>query len=264
MRPLLAHHWPLVLVGATLTVLGSLLAWLMFLQQGGKFSITPRLDAGPTVRLRGTVRSVEAPFELDGRSWQRVYYAFAWQPEPAAHPSSVDGESFVEPGRLRAGDPVDVEVLASDPNESRVAGGVLYIDRAWLHPRFWLVVMVTPGAIVLLGWSAAFFRLRHVLVHGDVSVGRVTSITPVRFLVPQMLRVAYEFRDHHAVVRRHGHWVRVHGELGARLERQMHTGWLEPMPVLHDRRLPQWNRMVLPQDFLPAAARDAMAPNGAT
>jgi hypothetical protein len=35
---------------------------------------------------------------------------------------------------------------------------------------------------------------------------------------------------------------------------QLASGQLEAMPVLHDRRLPQWNRMVLPQDFLPAPA----------
>ena len=38
---------------------------------------------------------------------------------------------------------------------------------------------------------------------------------------------------------------------GMRLHKQQHTGWFEPMPVLHDRRLPQWNRMLLPLDFLP-------------
>jgi hypothetical protein len=53
-------------------------------------------------------------------------------------------------------------------------------------------------------------------------------------------------------VTRHGHhWVRAHGELGARLTDQAERAAFEEMPVLHDRRLPQWSRMLLPQDFLP-------------
>lgn len=264
LRPLLAHHWPLLGLGIVLTVLGSLFAWLMFLQQGGKFSIAPRLDAGPTVRVSGNVRGIDAPFEAAGRSWQRVKYQFTWRPDPQGYTSTVHGESFVEPAERLLGDPVEVEVLAANPNESRIVGGILHMDRAWLHPRFWLVGMATPGALALLGWLTALFQLRHVLVHGDVSVGRVTAISPVRLLIPEMLRVTYEFRDHHAMLRRHSHWVRLHGELGTRLVKQMHTGWLEPMPVLHDRRLPQWNRMLLPQDFLSGVTKDAITANGAT
>ena len=136
--------------------------------------------------------------------------------------------------------------------------------RAWLQARFWIATMAVPGVLILLGWLAGFFQLRQVLVHGDVSVGRVTAIANVRFVLPEMLRVTYEFRDHRAVTRMNSHWVRVHGHLGERLVKQMHTGWLEPMPVLHDRRLPQWNRMLLPRDFLPHASQHALPANGIT
>ena len=87
------------------------------------------------------------------------------------------------------------------------------------------------------------------LVHGDVSVGTVTAVTPVRWILPETLRVSYEFRDHQSRIRRGQHWVRVHSGLGMRLLKQQHTGWFEPMPVLCDRQFPQWNRMLLADDF---------------
>ena len=42
----------------------------------------------------------------------------------------------------------------------------------------------------------------------------------------------------------------------------MANGDFEPMPVLHDRRLPQWSRLVLPGDFLSSPATPAMPANG--
>jgi len=77
----------------------------------------------------------------------------------------------------------------------------------------------------------------------------------VRWLLPEVVAVYYEFRDHHAVMRPGRHWVRAHSILGARLIHQVHTGWFEPMPVLHDRRFPQWSRMVLAGDFLSGQQR---------
>ena len=74
-------------------------------------------------------------------------------------------------------------------------------------------------------------------------------------MLPESLRITYEFRDHRAVLRRGRHWIRARSTIGMQAQHQMHTGWFEPLPVLHDRQLPQWNRMVLARDFLPQTTR---------
>ena len=65
-----------------------------------------------------------------------------------------------------------------------------------------------------------------------------------------MLSVSYEFRDHRAGTRKNRHWVRARGALGQRLRNWSVHNPTEALPVLHDRRFPQWNRLLLPQDFL--------------
>lgn len=264
LRPLLASRWPLLAVGGVMCVLGTLVAWLMFLQVGGKFSDTERLDRGPYTRVQAIVRKVHEPFVAGGTTWRWVDYAFDWQTE--SHSIPMQGHSFVAGAAPAVGDRVDVDVLADEPNVHRIAGAALLIDRTYLHPRFWFAAVVAPGALVLLGWLAGAFQLRHVLAYGDVSVGYVVAIRPVRLVVPQMLRVDYQFRDHRAIARRNGHWVRVHGALGARLLAAHADFGTEPLPVLHDRRHPQLSRMLLPQDFLPESKRptDALSEHGIT
>lgn len=244
LRPLFAHRWPLLALGTVLVVVGGLVAWLMFLQAGGKLSQGPSLDRGPTQRAVGKVGEVGPAVTFDGRPWQDVRYDFQWQTV------ALRGGSFVPAGRCQVGDEVPVEVLVENPNVNRIVGGVLHIDRKWLRARFWLVVFVVPGGLLLLGWVAGAFQLRQVLAHGDVAVGTIHRVAAVRLLLPQMLAVDYTFRDHRATTRHNRHWVRAHGALGARLAQQLAADRYEDMPVLHDRRLPQWNRMVLPDDFL--------------
>lgn len=252
MRPLFAHRWPLLAIGGTLVVIGCLIAWAMFLQSGGKMSDGLRLDRQPKAIVDGRVTSVSAA-TWGGVDGQELGYTYVFATV------ALHGHSFL-PGSNRAiGETVPVEVLADDPNVSRIAGGRLHVDRAWLRAQFWIVAMTVPGALVLLGWLASLFQLRRVLVHGDVAVGRVTNIRPVAIVLPEMLRVDYVFRDHRAKDRKNHHWVRVHGALGARLLAQLRREQYEDMPVLHDRRLPQWNRMLLPQDFLPHRPTTAAA-----
>lgn len=248
LRPLLAHRWPLLFVGGALVVLGGLIAWAMFLQSGARLGYGPRLARGPTSEVTGEVLEVGNVRAFSGREWQAIKYRFSWRENQQQVP--IHELSFVPAGEYAVGDAVQVRVLDHDANVSCAVGGVAHVYRAWLYPRFWLAFAVVPGALILLGWLAGVFQLRQVLMHGDVSVGRVLSVQRVRWLVPEMLVVAYEFRDHRATVRKNRHWVRARGALGHRLLHARRPLGSEALPVLHDRRLPQWNRILLPQDFL--------------
>ncbi|MCA8964390.1 MAG: hypothetical protein KDC48_05875 [Planctomycetes bacterium] len=243
---LLAHRWPILAIGGALTVLGALLAWLMFLQAGGKPSEQLRLDAGPVDLATATVVGVDKAMTLDGRRWQMVHYVIE-HPDGAA-----PGSSIAPAGRYAVQDSVQVEMLVGEENINRIVGTLRHVMQPWCQPERWLVTMVVPGLLVLLGWLAGAFQLRQVIVHGDVSVGRLLAIRPVAHVLPEMLDVVYSFRDHRAVLRHGRHWVRRHGELGQRLEQILADDADEPLPVLHDRRLPQWNRLLLPDDFLAA------------
>jgi len=253
LRPLLAHRWPLAIVGLLAMATGTLLAWLMFLQSGGKPSDQARLDAGPATVVHGRVREVTAHPELPR---QQIDYEFSWAGEPRRGTASVPTGVFV-----RSQD-VEVRVLTEQPGINCVVGGALFVDRVWLRPSFWLALLVVPGAVLLLVWFGGFAVLRRVLELGDATVGRVVAIHEVVLVVPEMLRVTYEFRDHRAVVRVGSHWVRLRGALGERLLRQLRAERFEAMPVLHDRRVPQWNRLILPADFLVQPMHDALPANG--
>lgn len=241
---LLAHRWPILACGGALAVIGGLLAWLMFLQGGGKPSEQLRLDAGPVEFATATVDGVDKPMRRDGRDWQMVHYSIDL-PDGAA-----PGSSIAPADLYRIGDRVQVEMLPHEQNVNRIVGTLRHVMVPWCRPQLWLSVVAVPGLLILLGWLAGAFQLRHVIVHGDVSVGRILAIQPVPHVLPEMLRVAYSFRDHRAVLRTGRHWVRRHGALGRRLYQVLEKGTDEPLPVLHDRRLPQWNRLLLPDDFL--------------
>ncbi len=255
-RVLFAHRWPLFVTGGALVVAGCLLAWLMFLQSGGKMSLGPSLDRGPVTRVEGTLTAVSEPRQMEGGRWQEVAYTF--QIHIGGHALQRDSRCFVRAGRWQVGDPVRVEVLESSPNVTRIEGGILHLDREWLRARFWITLLTVPGALVLLAWLASTFQLRRVLVHGDASIGVVHRVQCVRFVLPEMLRVDYTFRDHHARTLHNHHWVRAHGELGARLLAQRAANRYEEMPVLHDRAMPNWNRMLLPADFWPQPPIDLL------
>lgn len=252
---LLAHRWPLALLGAVLAGTGALLAWLMFLQADGKPQDQHRLVTEPITTTPGKVLALDTPFQRGQQPWQRTHYRFE------APAGAAAGSSFGAPGSHREGDEVEIEYLVADPGINRIRGEYLHLSVPWCEPDFWLAALVAPGLCVLLGWAAGAFQLRAVLVHGDVSVGRIVAVEVVRHVLPEMLRVTYEFRDHRAELRRGRHWVRRHGELGQRLCAWHPSRRPEPFPVLHDRRFPHWNRILLPTDFLVGPPTDFPQPN---
>jgi len=260
LRPLLAHRWPLLFCGSALVVLGSLIAWAMFLQSGARLGYAPRLAAGPTSEVTGVVTEIGRPRRFSGREWQPIKYRFSWGRDGQA--VEIHELSFVPANRYAVGDAVKVRVLDQEPNVSCAEGGVAHAYRSWLYPRFWFVYAVVPGALLLLGWLAGVFQLRQVLVHGDVSTGRVLAVKPVRWILPEMLQVSYEFRDRRATIRKNRHWVRARGALGQRLLRSKSPSRNEELPVLHDRRLPHWNRILLSQDFLRTPVDAPLVPFG--
>lgn len=267
-RPLLAHRWPLLAIGGAMVVLGGLVAWAMFLQSGGKLGDDPLLASGPVETVDGEVTAVLDATHFDDRDWHDVRYQFDYVAriegrEPGRtieHSLPLQGMCYVPLGTCRVGQAVRIRVLEGDRNVHCIVGGVKHIHRQWLYARFWLLALVVPGALILLAWLTGVFQLRQVLVHGDVSVGRVLAVTPVRWVLPEMLRVQYEFRDHRARVRKNRHWVRAHGALGRRLTAPSRARHKDGLPVLHDRRLPHWNRLLLAEDCLRSNDRDLELP----
>ncbi|MCB9876772.1 MAG: hypothetical protein H6835_04130 [Planctomycetes bacterium] len=257
MRPLCAHRWPLLAVGGAMVVLGLLLSWAMFLQSGAMLGREALLKAGPTTEVVVRVTQVDYPRSFEGRTWDYVHYEFEHLLPGAPAPSRLSGTCFVPTGSLAVGQAANAAVLDADANVHCIDGGVLHMHRPWLYAPFWLANVVIPGGLILLAWLAGVSQLFRVLVHGDVSVATVRDVREVRWVLPPMLSVAYEFRDHRAVQRKNRHWVRVNGVLGRRLLEHLQRHHERPLslPVVHDRRFPQWNRLLLAQDFLPSPQR---------
>jgi hypothetical protein len=190
------------------------------------------------------VISTEAPRKVDGAPHEVIHYRFA------SGGREFDGTAFAPAGRFRPQDAVTVELLENEPNRNRIVGTRLHVAKAWLDPGLWFATLVVPGLLLLLGWLAGVFHLRHIVVHGDVSVATVLQIERLRWVLPATLSVRYSFKDHRAILRRGRHWVRVRGPLGQRLL-SWHGDGPQTLPVLHDRRYPQWNRLAVAPDFAP-------------
>jgi hypothetical protein len=123
----------------------------------------------------------------------------------------------------------------------------------WLRPDICFLGLVVPGLLFFASWFTSVLLLRHVMIHGDVGVARVLVAQPTRMVQPAMLRVTFQFRDHHAQERIGHHWVRLHSALGQRLAAASAVG-TERLPVLHHRRWPRFSRLALPDDFEAGAA----------
>lgn len=245
--PILAHRWPMAALGIFLSGFGGLLSWMLLLASGGKPSQQARLDAGPNEQIPAIVTKVVAN-TINGPPpgrWQYVHYAFEFGEVRR------EGSSMAPFGKHHIGERVVIDIAPEAPGIHCILGGKCHFDRVLLRPETWLGIMVMPGLFLMFGYVTGTFRLRQVLVHGDVSTGKLLTTRPIRGVIPDSLLITFEFRDHRAVLRRGRHWVRARSSLGQLARRQVETGWFEPLPVLHDRKMSQWNRMVLAEDFLP-------------
>lgn len=243
-RSVLGYRWPLGLGAFVFAVYGGVWAWMLFL---GSYGTDRDLDrSGRTIVRDARVTAIDAEVGvLDGAPAERVHYVFTHQ----GH--DWTGTSFARAGSFVTGQQVEVVALPGDFTKNRIAGTRDELPPPLLDPSTYVAAVIVPGLLLGIGYLASVFHLRHVLVHGDVSLARILSVQPVRFVMPQMLSVRFEFRDHHARPRRSRHWVRAHSSLGRRLA--IASGHQNPTaPVLHDRRFPQHCRLVLPEGFLPA------------
>ncbi|MCA8974499.1 MAG: hypothetical protein KDC98_07240, partial [Planctomycetes bacterium] len=176
---LLAYRWPLLSIAGLLVVSGGLVSWMLFLAAGAMPSDQRRLDSGPTETVAATVTAIDPVYRgPDGISFERVHYAFRFDG------GTLPGSSIAVAGLHAENGEVTVELLPAEPHINRIVGTVLLHPRSWLQPRGWLTAVVVPGALLLLGWLAGMFRLRQTLVHGDVSVGRITAVETVRGILP--------------------------------------------------------------------------------
>lgn len=239
----LAYRWPVGLVGASLAVYGGVFTWMLFLAFGGKASDNAALDQGPVARQQAVVQVVEP-----GAGWfgekpaERITYAF--------HDGTLErrGMCFAPAGSHAVGASVEVEVHGQQPHLHRIAGSRLDLLPWFLRPETWFALTIVPGCLALLAYAASFMHVRNVLAHGDVGVALIGSARRIPLVIPAMLDVRYRFRDHRANECKGRHWVRVHGELGRRILDQLRGG-SDVLPVVHDRKWPQYSRLVLPCDF---------------
>ena len=240
---MLAYRWPVGMVGASLAVYGGVFTWMLFLAFGGKASDNAALDRGPVVQHEAVVQVVEP-----GAGWfgelpaERVTYQF--DNGSLTH----RGMCFTPAGTHTVGARVAVEVLPDLPHLHRIAGSRLDLLPWFLQPETWFALTIVPGCLALLAYAAGSMHVRSVLAHGDVGVALIGSARRIPLVIPAMLDVRYRFRDHRAKECKGRHWVRVHGELGRRIMEHL-QGSTDVLPVVHDRKWPQYSRLVLPTDF---------------
>ena len=247
----LGYRWPLGALAFVLAVYGGVWTWMLFLAHGGAASDDWLLDDGPTKVVTARVVEVEPERgSVDGQPADVVSYVFTWKVSDSQEATEWNGSSFVVAGTSKVGDSVRVELLPKEPNHSRIVGARANLLPAGFKPQFWLWLLVAPGVVFGLGYVLGALHLRHILVHGDVSVAQSLAVRRVPLCLPEMWSVAFSFRDRNARERRSRHWVRAHSPLGARL-RRIAQGANERIPVLHDRRFPRFCRLVLPDDFMP-------------
>ena len=242
-RAALAHRWPLAFVGFMLFVYGGLWTLMLFFHSQGKHKDDTDLDVAASLCSGTVFRTEQIEGRIGGKRVERVHYTFTVPSSgtlPALGPQVSD--CLAEVGRYAQDATVEVEYLPDRPQTNRIAGERIDLLGDWVSPS--VRISVLPGFLILLLYFTGALRFRHVLRHGDVAVAHVTGVRHVRFVLPEMLSVDYEFRDHRARWRSAWHWVREHSELGGRLREGAHE-----LPVVHHRMRPWQSRLVEPGQF---------------
>jgi hypothetical protein len=239
------HRWPLALAGFLLSVYGGLFGLMFGFAGTGSLSrtdqkLTAGLGDGSTQRVAGLVAGVEAvPERLRGAGLEVVRFEYEH-----ARAGAARGQCFAPAGRFRTGDRVTVEYDVAHGELSRIVGTRVTLVSLLAFARDWFGWVVAPGLCALLLWFGSVLRLRHLLAHGDVAAVEILSARAVRGVIPNMLAVQFQFRDHRAELRRGRHWVRQRSALGVRLGDEPRR-----LAVVHDRRHPRRCRLVLASDF---------------
>jgi hypothetical protein len=254
-----AFRWPLALIAVVFGGYFGVWTWMLLLAQGGAVGDDERLETGNVVRVEGKVLLLRPERgTLDGDPAEVVDYEFRYGMPGSPEPTTWRGASFAKAGQFHRDQQVTVQVLAAEPNRSRIVGTRANLTPTTMRPTLWLSILVLPGFGFGIAYLLGVLHLRRVLVHGDVGIASIAEVRKVPLVLPEMWSVQFRFRDRNAQERAARHWVRAHSQLGARLRRAA-DGSGEQIPVLHERNRPTRCRLVLPEDFpvLPQATGTA-------
>lgn len=244
-----SFRWPLALIAAVFGGYFGVWTWMLLLAHGGAVGDDERLDTGNVVQVEGKVLLLRPERgTIGGEPAEVVDYEFRYGMPGSPEPTTWKGASFARAGQFHRDQLVPVQLLAAEPNRSRILGARANLTPATVRPTLWLAVFVLPGFGFGIAYLLGVLHLRRILVHGDVGIATIASVRKVPFVLPEMWSVQFRFRDHHAQERASHHWVRAHSRLGARLRRAA-DGSGESIPVLHERSRPTRCRLVLPEDF---------------
>lgn len=241
-RKVLGYRWPLAAATFALSIYGGVITWLFFLANSFLFVEADRLEHSTRLAVDAVVRAVVDQDRGDPRV-QRVDYEFY------AEGQNFTGSCRVLDGAYREGMALPIEYAAGNPNLSRVRDARIEVRPRRFEASNSFALLVVPGLLLGVAWLAGVMRLRTVLMHGDVGTATILEVRRVRFCLPESLSVKFCFKDRRAVDRTSRHWVRLHSPLGHRLMAMQTSGRSDKVPVLHDRRVPQHCRLVLPADF---------------
>jgi hypothetical protein len=256
-----AFRWPLALIAIILGGYFGVWTWMLLLAHGGAVGDDERLDTGNVVRVEGKVLLLRPERgTIQGEPAEVVDYEFRYGMPGSPEPTTWKGASFARAGQFQRDQLVTVQLLAAEPNRSRIVGARANLTPATVSPTLWLWILVLPGFGFGIVYLLGVLHLRRILVHGDVGIAAILRVRKVPFVLPEMWMVQFRFRDRHANELTSQHWVRAHSRLGARLRRAA-DGSGESIPVLHERNAPKRCRLVLPEDFPTAPQPTGNAPS---
>jgi hypothetical protein len=226
--------WPFAFSGFILGVYGGLITLMLVFAAGGKPADDKLLDTHSEVVV-GLVTKVEGG--ADGRPIRPSYRFTTRSGRPL-----LNCRAFLDQKGIAENDPIEVEYVPGQPYINRPVGGKIALVPP-LHLTF--VWFFRAGVLCFAIWLTAVWRLRRLMIHGDITVGTVTATHPVPYVMPTTLRVDYSYRDHNAHEKTASHWVRARSALGIRIAENP-----KQIAVLLGRSGPGVSRLVMADDFV--------------